>query len=282
MDWRLKCLAHYLAEYLPRAVERALRRRISGRYLFNLTDEEFAAYCYHVENFRRLPKPGRVLEFGAGSNLLSALMLSAAGAPEVFTYDLSRLATVERVNHVIRQLRSRLPGDWPEIADLDQDLTRHYRIRYRAPGDARYTGLPAGSVDFFCSTSTLEHIPAPEIVRILAECRRVASKQALFSFIIDYHDHYATADAKITRVNFYRYSEAVWRIFNPSGHFQNRLRHSDYEQLFRGLGLSVLENRSVVPPIAVTRIHKRFQRYSQDDLMALNGFFVLRAEADHA
>jgi len=282
MDWRLKCLAHYLMEYLPRPVERALRRRVSGRYLFNLVDEEFAAYSYHVDNFRRLPNPGRVLEFGAGSNLLSALMLSAAGAPEVLAYDLSRLATVERVNHVIRQLRKRVPGDWPEIVDLDQDLTSRYRIRYCAPGDARFTGLPAGSVDFFCSTSTLEHIPAPEIARILSECRRIASTQALFSFIIDYHDHYATADSTITRVNFYRYPEAIWRIFNPPGHHQNRLRHSDYERLFLDHGLSFIENRSVVPPIVVDRVHERFKRYSKDDLMALNGFFVLRAGASNA
>ena len=39
--------------------------------------------------------------------------------------------------------------------------------------DARATGLPAGSVDFVTSTSTLEHIPEDDLVPLLAECRRL-------------------------------------------------------------------------------------------------------------
>jgi hypothetical protein len=276
MDWRLKCAAHHLLRFTPRPVERALRRRLTGRHFFDLNDREFAAYSYHVENFRRLPGTGRVLEFGAGNNLLSALLLSAAGAEKIVAYDLIRIATVEQVNHVIRQLRVRAGGDWPEIMDLDEDLMSRYRIDYRAPADARRTGIPAGSVDFFCSTSTLEHISAPDIARILSECRRVASPGALYSFIIDYHDHYATTDSRITRVNFYRYSAAFWRIYNPPSHYQNRLRHSDYERLFLDQGLNFLENRPIVPSITVARLHKEFGHYSQTDLMALNGYFTLR------
>jgi hypothetical protein len=249
---------------------------VSSRYFITLTEQDIAAYSYHVGNFRKLSGSVRTLEFGAGSHLLSALMLSAAGAEEVYAYDLSRIATVEQVNHVIRQLPNRIIGSWPEIVNLDEDLMRRYRIRYCAPADTRMTGLPAGSVDLVLSTSTLEHIPQRDIVRILRECQRVASTRALFSFIIDYHDHYASADSTITRVNFYRYSDAMWRTFNPSSHYQNRLRHSDYERLFLELGLRFVDNRSVLQPIEIGALHSRFQKYSASDLMALNGFFTLR------
>ena len=76
---------------------------------------------------------GRALEFGSGSNLLTPLLLSAPGATEVLAYDVERLASVEQVNHVIRQLRGRVHGEWPEIAALD-DLQRFYRISYRPQG----------------------------------------------------------------------------------------------------------------------------------------------------
>jgi hypothetical protein len=273
MDWRLKCLALHTIARIPSA-HSVFKKYVTKRYFFTLTDIEYEAYAYHLKNFQG----GRALEFGAGSNLLCSLMLSNAGASEVLAYDLSRIATVEQVNHVIRQLRTRLSGPWPEVTDLDTDLTSKYRIRYISPGDARATGLPTGSVRFFCSTSTLEHIPAADIERIIEECKRVATADATYSFIIDYHDHYASADPAITRVHFYRYSDARWRLFNPPNHYQNRLRHSDYERMFATLGLQSVESRPVIPSIAIDRLSvaERFRRYSDADLAALNGYFVLR------
>jgi hypothetical protein len=202
MDWRVKCIGFHVLRGAPRCLYSALQRRITRRYFYTFTDAEFAVYNYHVENFRRLPQPARALEFGAGSHLLTALLLSAAGAREVFAYDIKPIATVEQVNHVIRQLRERaLPGEWREIENLG-DLVPCYRIRYCAPGDAGNTGLPARSIDFFCSTSTLEHIAIADIERILAECTRIATPHAVWSHIIDYHDHYASADPSITRFKF--------------------------------------------------------------------------------
>jgi len=225
------------------------------------------------------------MEFGAGRNLLTPLLLSAAGAREVHVFDIDRLATTEQVNYVIRQLTSRnhpiVKGGWREIQDLDEDLRRLYRIRYCAPADARDTRLPTDSIDFICSTSTLEHIKRDDISSILAESQRICTPNGLLSFIIDYHDHYATADPGITRFNFYRYSEKSWRWFNPPNHFQNRMRHSDYELLFDESGLTALEHRPVIPTedfryLDNMPMSKAFSHYSSEDLLALNGFFLLK------
>ena len=278
MDWRLKCLAFHALRYSPRWIHPFLQRTVTGRYFFEVTDSEFAAYQYHVQNLKRLPAGGRALEFGAGNNLLTALMLSAAGASEVLAFDIQRIARVAQVNHVIRQLRLRIPGKWPEVVDLDSDLWRSYRIRYCAPADAACTGLPAGYIDFFCSTSTLEHVPPPAIDHILTECRRIGSAHALFSFVIDYHDHYATADPRISRFNFYRYPAKQWRWLNPPNHYQNRLRHIDYQRMFTAQRLRVIEARRVTVP--ETELHRvamsrDFLAYAPEDLASLNGFFLL-------
>lgn len=275
MDWRLKCLAFHMLRLVPGSLYSIAQRRVTGRYFLSVTDAILAAYGFHVQNFRG----GRALEFGSGSNLLTPLLLSAAGAVEVLAYDIQAIATVERINHVIRQLRGRVAGDWPTLASL-ADLMPLYRIRYCAPGDARNTELPAASVDFFCSTSTLEHIPAPDIALILRECRRIATPSAVFSFAIDYHDHYATGDPGITRFNFYRYGDAVWRLCNPAMHFQNRLRHCDYERLFAEQGMVATLNRRVIPadsPHDFGDLAPPFRGYARDDLAALNGLFVLAA-----
>lgn len=278
MDWRFKCAAFYALSHAPRGLYSLLQRRVTGRYFFNVTDTEFAAYDYHVRNFRKIARPANALEFGAGSHLLTALLLSAAGATEVLTYDIDRKVTIEQVNHVIRQLRSRaVPGEWRELQDLN-DLLRFYRIRYCAPGDARNTGLRASSVDFFCSTSTLEHIPVTEIDRIFNECARIATGRARWSHIIDYHDHYASSDPSITRFNFFRYSAKQWQRFNPSSHSQNRLRHSDFLELFKRHGLEPIEEHVTFTHESLPFVpHAEFSRYSRDDLQALNGLFCLKA-----
>ena len=156
---------------------------------------------------------------------------------------------------------------------------REYRIDYVAPGDARNTGLTTGSIDFVCSTSTLEHIPLADIKSIVTECTRICRIGALLSMVIDYHDHYATADHAISRFNFYKFPDWLWWWYSPSNHFQNRLRHGDYERLFAGF--ESLENHRVIPEggqseLARVRAHSRFQRYNLDDLLALNGIFTLR------
>jgi len=279
MDWRLRCLALHVLSHAPHGLYASLQRLASTRYFLEVTDPLLATFGYHVQNFRKVG--GRALEIGAGRNLISALLLSNAGADEVLAYDLSRIATVDLVNRVISQLRERIPGQWHPVTDLDEALWREYRIRYLAPADARHIEQASGSVDFFCSTSTLEHIPPHDIAAIIAEFRRTASSKALFSFIVDYHDHYCNADRGITRINFYKYSDVAWRFLNPSNHYQNRLRHSDYERIFADCGLVSQESRPIVQGISVdnVRLARRFRHYHAQDLMALKGFFTLRASS---
>jgi hypothetical protein len=292
VKWKLKSLMMHCLAHTPGSapIHRWLQRHVTGRYWDCLSNDFLAAYNYHVQNFLRLPDPRQssALEFGVGRNLLTPLLLSAVGAHQIYAYDIDKLATVEQINHVIRQLRALdipCPGQaWREIENIERDLRQYYRINYLAPCDVRYTALPAASIDFVCSTSTLEHIARADIVAIINECRRLCSSSALMSFIIDYHDHYSTSDSAITRFNFYRYSESAWKWFNPPNHFQNRMRHSDYEGLFGDCGLIALERRAVIPQddekdLQDARLSTEFARYSTEDLAALNGYFLLRAFA---
>jgi hypothetical protein len=255
-----------------------LQRYITGRYFETLTPETLAGYQFHVSNFRG----GVAMEFGAGRNLLTPLLLSHAGATRVYAFDLMPIATVEQINGVIKQLARLLTGSWPQIDSFSELLTS-YRIDYRAPGDARDTALHDGSVDFIYSSSTLEHIPGEDIAKILTECKRVASATCRMSFIIDYHDHYGSADSTITRWNFYRFTEREWRKYNPGNHYQNRLRHSEHERLFDEAGLETISAQRVVQPWAEseldrTPICQEFQ-HSRADLATTNGYFVLAPHA---
>jgi hypothetical protein len=282
MDWRLKCLAFHAIKHLPGGpkVHRWAQHRVTGRYFLTLKDDKLPMQRWHIANYERLGRPCVALEFGAGTHLLTALMLSAAGA-RVHALDVDRLASVDRINHVIRNLRDlRLSGNWRDLTELE-DLERYYSIQYHAPVDARQTGLSSGSVDFFYSSSVMEHIPENDLRTILRECIRLASRDALMSFSIGYYDHYATADRSISKFNFYRYGDALWRIYNPSHHHQNRLRHSDFERIFRELGLVMLTNERTCgesQDLQRVPVHPRFGHYSDDDLLTVGGRFLLKVE----
>lgn len=270
MHWKLKCLAFHTFGLMPggAAAYAWAQRHITGSYFTTLTDERLALYSQHVEHYRG--SPGVALEFGAGGDLLAPLLISAEGAPEIFAYDIAPLATVERVNHIIGQLRGRVPGDWPMLRALD-DLYWLYRIHYLSPADVRRTDLPDKSVDFVWSTSTFEHIPAGEIQPILEECRRIC--RGRMSFVIDYHDHYPG----VSCTHFYRYSHREWRWLNPAWHHQNRLRHGDFADTFASLGLtSIVDERSRrAPRTQLGPVCADFCSYPLDDLLTMQGTFVL-------
>lgn len=281
MDWRLKCAALHLLGKVPlgRQIHGALQRYVTGRYFRTLTPASLITPNYHIVHLKRLPNDPVALEFGAGRNLLTPLLMSRAGASKVYAFDLSRLATAEQVNGIVGQLARLVPGDWPSVGSLDE-LPHAYNFEYRAPADARSTGLPDQSVDFICSTATNEHIPEGDLRAIMKECRRIASPDARISLIIDYHDHYGTADGKITRWNFYRFQDAEWRKYNPSNHYQNRLRHGDHERMFRELGFDVIESERIIPDwaereLAQVPVCSRFQHYSREDLLTASGRFLL-------
>ena len=86
MHWKLKCLAFRIFEHIPfgSALYSASQRVLSKRYFQILTPDVLAAYNYHVENFRTRKEGATALEFGAGRNLLTSLLLSNAGASRVY------------------------------------------------------------------------------------------------------------------------------------------------------------------------------------------------------
>jgi hypothetical protein len=118
-----------------------------------------------------------------------------------------------------------------------------------------------------------------DVDRILSECVRVAAPGALFSHIVDYTDHYRYADSSVAMFHFYRFTEKQWRFWNPSGHFQNRLRHSDFESIFARHGLQLLEVTPCrIEPrrIDFAALAPQFTSYSREDLSTEAGYFVMQ------
>jgi len=208
-------------------------------------------------------------EFGAGLDLVVPLSLYSLGVRRQIVTDIRKLAR----EFLILDAMRRLYIDHRQLSDCG--------IRYIAPFDARSTGLESYSIDVITSTDVLEHIEPLTLRDILKECFRILRPGGIASFEIDYGDHYSYIDNRISMYNFLRYSDKAWSLFNPSLHYQNRLRHSDYIKLFLAVGFHVIEDHPWIASSADfeymlrLRIAKRFKAYSNDDLRILGSRVVL-------
>jgi predicted SAM-dependent methyltransferase len=246
--------------------------------------------------FRRSLDEATFYEFGVGWDMTIPLAFYAFGVERQILVDIRNLIrphlvkdTIEKYHKlgsdlaILRQPANCLNGTPRDLTAL---LKKHYGIDYRAPCDARQTGLKPRSVDCITSTSTLEHIPPEDIQSILRECHRILRDDGLMSVLIDYDDHYSYFDTKVSGYNFLQYSDRMWPMFNPALHYQNRLRHRDYLEFFQSAGFDVVEDqhKEVTETDEKTldqlSLDARFRNYSSGDLAVHNALLVLRKRLD--
>lgn len=135
--------------------------------------------------------------------------------------------------------------------------------------DARSVDLPSDSIDLFVSNHTLEHIPGPVITGILAEFRRLGTKDAVMVHNIDLSDHYAGFDGSIGVYNFLQFDEKRWRLFNNDVQYLNRLRMPDFRSIHSEAGWDVYDEDNLQKPVEELRsiaLAPEFRHYDEDDL----------------
>lgn len=281
MNWHIKAALYRVLGAIDRnhSVHRLVQRHLTGRLRPQTHLKDFRghrdALLLHAGTL-----DGTLYEFGAGWHLSSQLAMWCYGVPRQITLDIERLSRPALVEETVRAFAAldepgfvRRPTPGMTLKDLDID--------YRAPADARKTGLASRSIDFIISTNTLEHIPPEDILGIMTECRRLCHAGSLLSMAIDYSDHYSHGNDSLPMLHYLRFSDEEWQPFQSRLLWQNRLRHSDYGQLFRQAGFIVLEESSEIVPedleaLARLPLAERFRDYTLDDLGARYGRYVLR------
>ena len=227
-------------------------------------------------------------EFGAGWNLAGPLALYCLGVNRQITIDVARCAKLELVNRVIANL-DRYAGKVPRrprtpLRSL-RELETKLGIAYRAPVEAYDTGIPSGSVDCITNTFTLEHIPPADVRALLRECGRILKPGGLLLSMIDYQDHYSYCDTQMSVYNFLQYSEREWKWFNSALHYQNRLRHCQYRQMFADAGFETVAEELQGPSagdlerLKSVRLSPEFRRFSVDDLAVRASYMASRRPA---
>jgi len=257
----------------------------------------------HLDSFHKFGispiEDARFYEFGVGWDLTIPLTFYSLGVNHQTVVDLRWLVKAALVRESARRLGvgsqqfelSRNPDGLASAstrAQLVDMLRTRYGINYRAPFDAQRSGIESGTIDYISATSVLQHIPVEALRGILRECYRILRPGGLIRVLNDYKDNYSYVDQSISVYNFLKFSDEEWKRFNPTLHYQNRLRHVDHMRLFVDAGLELVESaathsRSVSDELlGQITLAKKFHHYSLDDLAPVRGVILARKPARDA
>lgn len=152
-----------------------------------------------------------------------------------------------------------------------QTIFREMQFIYLAPVNTPFKDIPSVSIDIVVSNDTFEHIPRNDLANLLRSSREVMNPDGIAIHVIDCSDHYSHSDQSISRINFLKFNESEWQKYNTRFLYQNRLRASDFRQMFKDGGFEIIDWRQKTssdfpPSLSDIKIAPEFEHYNINDL----------------
>jgi phospholipid N-methyltransferase len=247
-----------------------LQKRVTKNSVLNI-DQCRDNWLIHRDHLCAL-KAKNILEFGAGKNLAQNIFLSNYVSSQTVV-DISPMLDFDQFNKASKKISDLLKIKKKKVSNIFQ-IEEFYNIKYIAPFDFIKTPFHENIFDACISTNTLEHIPKDEIIKIFEMLRFIIRPGGIISAIIDYSDHYSHTDRGICSLNFMKFSNKEFKKYNHKVHFQNRLRHYDYEKIFKEIGFIIVKNDFEGLGIAPEHVSSEFD-LSKKSVFSTKGIFLL-------
>ena len=276
--WWLKIAAKLVIKRIPYPY--AWSRKLGLLRHGYMQDIQYALDTFHLHYDQakpRLPDAFTTLELGPGDSLASAVIAAAFGSRRTLLVDAGSFAAtdIQTYNHFSEQLaKMNLIPAATSYADL-ADMLRQTRADYLVKGLASLKTLPNDSVDFVFSQAVMEHVHLKDVEETVRELFRVQPAGGIASHRIDLKDHLASS------LHSLRFSKRIWesQYFRTSDFYTNRLRASEWQELFTRSGYRVLDQINInfpALPLPRSKMQPEFARFSDEDLMVSSVQFVLQ------
>ena len=232
---------------------------------------------------------GTALEIGTGWFPISGILARLAGAERVILTDITphmddlTFATArEIVTERLDQIAPLFGFDAAAARAIlaDARTPEALGLDYHAP--FRLDAIPDRSLDVVISRACLEHIPVPDLRRLMAGLCDKLRDDGFVLHAIDNSDHLAQVDRGISRLNFLTWGERkhalIGRLMMAG---ENRLRHQQYVALFQEAGYQVVaEDRFVHEPtrqqVGTLALVPPYDSMTPEELATVTSWFVLR------
>jgi SAM-dependent methyltransferase len=289
MNWRVKCSAFKVLEWLPRDVGDALYHWLQAcsgsldpRRALDENLRTFDLFTGLLTRTCRNIAGSDILELGSGWYPATPyLLLYGAGARMVNTYDIAEHFSPVRLRRFNAAFESRL-SLWPKV-NGQSPLALPREVRYFPRTNLVTSPPPDHSVDLVISRVVLEYIPPNDLLelhRVFRHCLRPGG--AVLHFVSTCDDR-ANSDESLSFYDFLKYSEADWRGITTRFYYQNRLRWPQYLDLFKAAGFQVehqthkplLPGSQEFSKFSRLRLHPDYARFTFEELTATELQFVL-------
>ncbi len=306
MKWQFKLMRNSLFALVPfpSLIRKLKRKLIPYPYEINLrTLEQGLKQLEILKAFGISLGNSVVLELGTGWHPVIPLIFYLAGAKRIILIDKQKLTDKKLLIRVVNNLKKYKQELSNRILIREDDIENRlsitsyskiddifgqFNMEYLAPFDARKTGLPDGSVAAITSTSVLQYIHPNIITDILLEFNRILADDGVMCHIIDNSDHWEHGDPSISKLNFLKYEENVWKFIGKficinALDYKNRLRHFEYLALFNKCGFKVIADCSKADEKAMSdlknmKICRKYQNIDPRELAILTSDVVLMKE----
>lgn len=311
MNWKIKSAIQNVVAILPKRLSYSVYyflQRNFGALKYgqhNPKSRLVAAITLwkYILNEGNVPVNKVFYEIGTGRVPVMPFAYYLMGANETITVDLNKYLKedqcVEMVQYIVDNKQEVLDmfGDYLVENRLSTILDYYAKdnfslsefldicnITYIAPLDAVKTQFKSSSIDYCTSYTVFEHIPGIILEKILTECNRVLAPNGLHIHRIDYSDHFSHSDKNISPINFLKYSDMVWSWYAGNSYmYMNRLRHDDFQLLFRKAKCEIVRQSTDVDESITSVLDKmqgqldmRFIGKSKETLSTTGAWFVMR------
>jgi SAM-dependent methyltransferase len=304
MNWRIKGIVQTALSAAPGGIQvnDMLQRTVGGLRNIDATVDskvidDWIVLARHMRELNVQIPDAVLVEVGTGWFPVLPLCFALAGARTCHTFDVSRHLNTRLTSRAIARLRVHLSRIADAAGVSIGAVQRRYDhvsgspdvcaaldragVRYHAPADAAQTGFVNREVDAVFSNSVFEHIPSRGIAAILRETARILKPDGVSLHSVNCGDHYAYFDPSITPINYLKYSDRQWRLWNNRLLHQNRLRPVDFLQLAEAAGLQVVQSRftpkeKLLMMLPTLGVAEQFKRYAPEQLCATSIDFAGR------
>src|SRR5207249_4666557 len=127
------------------------------------------------------------------------------------------------------------------------------------------------------SAGVLEHVSRDAVPTLVSETYRILKPGGWVSHSIDTSDHLAHYDTTVSKKMYLSFSEPTWkRWFENEVQKINRIRRSDWLQMFRSNSFELVEETEAHIDISGLRLSDQYASVDRRDLECIYLKFVLR------
>ena len=248
------------------------------------------AWC---ERYHAVHKDDRLLEIGTGWLHWESMILRLFYDVEITMFDIWD----NRYFKVYKQYF----GQLEKIIDkeIDIDPMQHERVHkllqtvlkaksfdeiYNLLG-LRYVIEPSGSLkqfqdesfNFIFSCGVLQHIKRDMLPEVIQDSYRLLKPGGYSIHDIDLVDLLAYYDCKVSRKNYLRYSDKIWRrYFENQVQHHNKVQRPEWLDLFHKTGFELVEEEAISADIGTIKVDKSYQHLCKQDIECVTLRVVLR------